>query len=306
MPGTVGPGRRRPRRPPEATSRTGGWSAWQSSRGRSRPPPRGRWPRGGGRVTMVLVNECRPAWVIGLAIARGGTPGRRAAAAVAPARHRRRVRGRAGRTVAALAVAASWRRRRWARARIALTTAPLGARRRVIRLTAFWVIIAAVSLATRTTTARTVTFVAVIFAAYCGGRATAGTAARRCSAWTAGGRLLTAAFPDTTPPVPARFTALLIFVPTVARGGRRCAGGGSGPGIRPRLRQAEAEHEAATRRALERGAGAHRQRAARRRDAQRERDGGAGGRGPAGARRRSPAEAERGAAAPWRRAAGPP
>ena len=53
-----------------------------------------------------------------------------------------------------------------------------------------------------------------------------------------------------------------------------------------RMRRMQAEHEAATRRALEPERGPHRQRAARRGDAQRQRDGRAGRRRPAGARRR--------------------
>ena len=62
---------------------------------------------------------------------------------------------------------------------------------------------------------------------------------------------MTAAYPDTTPPVPARFTALLVLLPTVAvaaaiRGWRRRAGDSA-----ERLRRAQAEHEAETRRAVE-------------------------------------------------------
>jgi signal transduction histidine kinase len=63
--------------------------------------------------------------------------------------------------------------------------------------------------------------------------------------------IATAAFPDTTPQVPARFTALLVLAPTAAvavgmRGWRKRAGDSA-----ERLLRAEAEHEAQTRRAVE-------------------------------------------------------
>ena len=61
---------------------------------------------------------------------------------------------------------------------------------------------------------------------------------------------MTAAYPNTTPPVPARFTALLVLLPTVAVGmairvWRRRAGESA-----ERLRLAQQEHEAQTRRAV--------------------------------------------------------
>jgi signal transduction histidine kinase len=63
--------------------------------------------------------------------------------------------------------------------------------------------------------------------------------------------IVTAAFPNTTPPVPARFTALLVLLPTAAvamamRTWRRRAGDSA-----ERLRLAQAEHETQTRRAVE-------------------------------------------------------
>src|SRR5204862_7383065 len=63
--------------------------------------------------------------------------------------------------------------------------------------------------------------------------------------------IATAAFPNTTPQVPARFTALLVLAPTAAvaigmRGWRKRAGDSA-----ERLLRAEAEHEAQTRRAVE-------------------------------------------------------
>src|SRR5260370_1252444 len=66
-----------------------------------------------------------------------------------------------------------------------------------------------------------------------------------------GAVIATAAFPNTTPQVPARFTALLVLVPTAAvavgmRGWRQRAGDSA-----ERLLRVEAEHEAQTRRAVE-------------------------------------------------------
>ncbi|HWN00738.1 MAG TPA: histidine kinase, partial [Streptosporangiaceae bacterium] len=66
-----------------------------------------------------------------------------------------------------------------------------------------------------------------------------------------GAVVATAAFPNTTPQVPARFTALLVLVPTAAvavgmRGWRQRAGDSA-----ERLLRVEAEHEAQTRRAVE-------------------------------------------------------
>jgi len=62
--------------------------------------------------------------------------------------------------------------------------------------------------------------------------------------------IVTAAFPNTTPPLPARFTALLVLAPTAAvavgmRGWRQRADDSA-----ERLRRAEAGHEAQTRQAV--------------------------------------------------------
>ena len=95
---------------------------------------------------------------------------------------------------------------------IALTTVPL-AFRRIYPLTAFCVILGAVIATSRNTT--TITFAAVIFAAY---SAVAYSRYRRMALLTVttAAIIVTAAFADTTPPVPARFTAFLILLPTVA------------------------------------------------------------------------------------------
>ena len=130
---------------------------------------------------------------------------------------------------------------------IAMTAAPLAFRRRY-PATAFCVILIAV-LAVRNYIS-TVTFAAILFAAY---SAIVYGAFRRLallSVLTAA-VIVTAAFPSTTPSVPARFTALLVLIPTAAvaslmRTWQRRAGDSA-----ERLRRAQAEHEAQTRRAVE-------------------------------------------------------
>jgi len=128
----------------------------------------------------------------------------------------------------------------------ALTAAPL-AFRRTYPIIAFCVILAALFGTNGHTTS--ITVAAVILAAY---SAAAYSPYRRAALLSvlAGGVIVTAAYPNTTPPVPERFTALLILVPTVAVGvairvWRRRAGESA-----ERLRVAEAEHEAQTRRAV--------------------------------------------------------
>jgi signal transduction histidine kinase len=127
----------------------------------------------------------------------------------------------------------------------ALTTAPL-AFRRTYPIIAFCVIMAGVFPSAHTTA---ITFAAVILAAY---SAAAYSPYRRVALLSvlAAAVIVTAVYPNTTPPVPERFTALLILVPTVAVGvairvWRRRAGESA-----ERLRVAEAEHEAQTRRAV--------------------------------------------------------
>jgi signal transduction histidine kinase len=129
---------------------------------------------------------------------------------------------------------------------VALTVAPL-AFRRVYPIAAFCVILAAVVATSRESTV--ITFVAVILAAY---SAVVYSAFRRLALLTvlAGGAIVTAAYPNTTPPVPERYTALLILLPTVSvamaiRLWRRRASESA-----ERLRVAEQEHEAETRRAV--------------------------------------------------------
>jgi signal transduction histidine kinase len=135
----------------------------------------------------------------------------------------------------------------WLLLGLALTTAPL-AFRRIYPITAFFVILAAVLSTSHDATA--IQFVSVVFAAY------------SAVAYSPFGRLsllsvltaavyVTATNSNTSPPVPARYTALLIILPTVAVGTairtwRRRAGESA-----ERLRLAQAEHEAQTARAIE-------------------------------------------------------
>jgi signal transduction histidine kinase len=134
----------------------------------------------------------------------------------------------------------------WVLLGVALTVAPL-AFRRIYPIAAFCVILAAVIATSGESTV--ITFVAVILAAF---SAVAYSAFRRLALLTvlAGGLIVTAAYPNTTPSVPERYTALLILLPTmsvamVIRVWRRRAGESA-----ERLRRAEAEHEAETRRAV--------------------------------------------------------
>ena len=134
---------------------------------------------------------------------------------------------------------------------VAVTAAPL-ALRRVFPLTAFWTIMsAAVAAYYGNNNATLVTFLAVAFAAY-----SAVVHSRYRGATLLSMPLVTvlliALSADMSPSIPARATSLLIFIPimivgdAVHRWARRAGDSGA------RLRQAQAEHEAATRRALAR------------------------------------------------------
>ena len=131
----------------------------------------------------------------------------------------------------------------------ALTAAPL-ALRRVFPLTVFWTVMAAIVAAYYgDSNATLVTFLAVAFAAYSAAVHSRYRGAALLSMPLAA-VLVIALFADTAPPIPARATPLLIFIPimivgnTVHRWARRAGDSGA------RLRQAQAGHEAATRRAL--------------------------------------------------------
>ena len=134
----------------------------------------------------------------------------------------------------------------WIMLGAALTTAPL-AFRRIYPITTFCVIMLAVFATSGYTT--TITFAAVIFASY---TAAAYSPFRRLALLIVllSGIIVTARYPDTSPPVPARFGALLVLLPTVSlaiavRLWRRRVGESA-----ERLRRAQAEHEAETRHAV--------------------------------------------------------
>jgi signal transduction histidine kinase len=135
----------------------------------------------------------------------------------------------------------------WTLLGVALTTAPL-AFRRTYPITAFWLILAAI-IATSGDTHTLITFAAVLFAAYC---AVAYSPFRRLAVLgvVVAAITVTAAYPDTAPPVPARFGALLVLLPTVAVGIAIRVWRGRVSESAERLRQAEAEHEAETLRAV--------------------------------------------------------
>jgi signal transduction histidine kinase len=135
----------------------------------------------------------------------------------------------------------------WLLLGIALTAAPL-AFRRMYPTAAFCVILVAVIATSHYATV--FTFAAAIFAAYC---AVVYSRYRGIALLTvvAGAIIITAAYPDTTRGLSERYTPLLILIPTVALGSMmrmwRLRAGDSAE----RLRRAEAEHEAETRRAIE-------------------------------------------------------
>ncbi len=127
-----------------------------------------------------------------------------------------------------------------------LTTAPL-AFRRIYPITAFCVILGAVIGSNGHTT--TITYAAAIFAAY---SAVVYSPYRRAALLSvlAAAVIVTAAYPNTTPPVPERFTAMLILLPTVAVGVVIRVWRGRARESAERLRRAEQEHEAETQRAV--------------------------------------------------------
>ena len=133
---------------------------------------------------------------------------------------------------------------------VILTAAPL-ALRQVFPLAAFWAILAAVvgTYYGRMYGATIITILIVAFAAYSAIVHSRYRGAALLSMPLAA-VLVSALFQDPALPVPARATPLLIFIPimivadAVHRWARRAGESGA------RLRQAQAEHEAATRRAL--------------------------------------------------------
>jgi signal transduction histidine kinase len=128
-----------------------------------------------------------------------------------------------------------------------LTTAPLAARR-LAPLAAFWVILTAIIIGGSNNTI--VSIAATILAAYC---AVVYSPYRRLALLSLplAGLILTAAFQNTAPPLPGRVSALVILLAVTVVGNAirvwRARAGDSGA----RLLRAQAEHQAATRHALE-------------------------------------------------------
>jgi signal transduction histidine kinase len=133
---------------------------------------------------------------------------------------------------------------------VILTAAPL-ALRRVFPLTVFWIIIAAAIVAYGGNNGATiVTFLTAGFAAYSAVVHSRYRGAALLSMPLVS-VLLIALFADTAPPIPARFTPLLIFIPIMIVGNAVHRWAKRAGDSTARLRRAQAEHEDATRRALE-------------------------------------------------------
>lgn len=135
----------------------------------------------------------------------------------------------------------------WALLAVVATTAPL-AFRRTYPTIAFGVIVAAfITTSGRSTV---VTVAAAIFAAY---SAVAHTRyrGRTLFALLAGVVIITAAYPQNSPQLSARYTALLMLLPTVALGNMMRMWRQRAADSAERLRLAQAAHEAETRHAVE-------------------------------------------------------
>ncbi len=134
----------------------------------------------------------------------------------------------------------------WALLGVVLATAPL-AFRRTYPTSAFCVILAAVIATSHFSTAITVG--SAIFAAYC---AVVYSRYRRMALLSliAGAIVITLAYPQAAPQVPERFTALLILLPTVAAANMMRVWRQRADDSADRLRRAQSEHEADTRRAI--------------------------------------------------------
>jgi signal transduction histidine kinase len=131
---------------------------------------------------------------------------------------------------------------------VAVVTMASLAARRLAPLTVFWVILAVILVVRNGNSL--VSIAAAVIAAYC---AVVHSSYRRLALLSlpVAGLILTAAFHDTAPPLPGRVSALVILLAITVIGNAvrvwrvRAADSGT------RLLRAQAEHEAATRRALE-------------------------------------------------------
>jgi signal transduction histidine kinase len=127
-----------------------------------------------------------------------------------------------------------------------VTTAPL-ALRRIRPITVFWIVLAGIVLARQH--ANVVTFIAIVLAAY---SAVVHSRFRGAAVFSVllAALMVTAALPDTTPPLPGRFTALLVLIPVVLVGNSMHSWRSQADDSRARLQSIQAEHEAATVRAV--------------------------------------------------------
>jgi signal transduction histidine kinase len=129
---------------------------------------------------------------------------------------------------------------------VAVTSAPL-ALRRIRPLTAFWVVFFGIVFMNNYV--NTVTVIAIVLAAYSAVVHSPFRGAALVSVPLVG-LMITAIFPNTAPPLPSRFAALFVLLPVALVGNavqvwRRRAGDSQA-----RLELAQAEHQAATARAL--------------------------------------------------------
>jgi signal transduction histidine kinase len=127
-----------------------------------------------------------------------------------------------------------------------ITTVPL-ALRRAYPLAVFWVVLLGVVVDNQA--ANFVSFVAIVVAAYSAVVHSRFRGAAVLSVLLAG-VVVTAVYPDTSVPQPGRFTALFILVPVVMVGNAMRRWRHQAGDSEERLRRAEAEHQAATIRAL--------------------------------------------------------
>ncbi len=136
----------------------------------------------------------------------------------------------------------------WPAAAAAVSTSLPLAGRRLLPLTTFWVLLAAMAATSHYSTLAT--FVAVVFAAYNAVVRSRFRGPALLSLAIAAVAVM-AIFPNSSPPIPARATPIAIFIPIAIVGNavhiwRRRAGDSQ-----DRLRRLAAEHQEATRRALE-------------------------------------------------------
>jgi signal transduction histidine kinase len=129
---------------------------------------------------------------------------------------------------------------------VLVTTAPL-ALRRIRPLTAFWVVFFGILVTS--SYINTVTIIAIVLTAYSAVVHSRFPGAALISVPLAA-LVITAIFADTAPPLPGRFAALFVLVPVALVGNAVQTWRRRADDSQARLRHAQAEHEAATARAL--------------------------------------------------------